>query len=172
MLSSLQIPSFGSILLIWFLIGAFSGFVIAIAAILSVVASKELRAGVTVVISETLLEGLGDRKDVFLSNLQGELIRRGIIARMPLETGCDLVYRGFFNEVRISALAEGPHLRYGFRITATNRALALGIVFLALFAVAAVAVFVIALLRQNSLRSNLRESAEAAALLCRDGAKP
>ena len=86
---------------------------------------------------------------MFLGNLEKELSRRGIIPRKPLDTASDLVYRDFFNEVRIYATQEGKHLRYGYRSSATNEAIAIGIVFLIPFVIGSVVIFTLSLLRRN-----------------------
>jgi len=78
-----------------------------------------------------------------------------------------LVYRDFFSEVRIYAVQEGRHLRYGYRSSATNEAIAIGIVFLIPFVVGSVVIFTLSILRRNSTTQAMREAGQAAALLTR-----
>jgi len=149
------------------LFGFSTGIILAIVVLLSVIFSRDLRRGITTTINESLFEGLADRKDLFLGNLEKELVRRAIIPRKPLESGNDLIYRDFFNEVRIYANPEGKHLRYGYRISSTNEAVALGVILLIPFVIGSVMVFTLALLRRSSTTRALVEAGHAAALLSR-----
>ncbi len=164
---ALEIPPFGSFFDFWFLIGLSTGTVLAIIVVLSVIFSRGMKRGITVTINERLLDGLASKRDLFLSNLEIELQRRGMIARKPLERGYDLIYRDFFNEARIYANPEGPNLRYGYRISATNQAIVLGIVLLIPFIIGAAVVVFLALLRHNNIRQSLQEAAETSAITCR-----
>ena len=76
-----------------------------------------------------------------------------------------MIYRDFFNEVKIYATPEGKHLRYGYRISSTNEAVALGVVLLIPFVIGSVMVFTLALLRRSSTTRALLEAGQAAALL-------
>ncbi len=163
----LEIPPFGSFFDFWFLIGLSTGTVLAIIVVLSVIFSRGMKKGITVTINERLFDGLASKRDRFLSNLETELQRRGMIARKPLEQGYDLIYRDFFNEARIYSSPEGPNLRYGYRISATNQAIALGIVLLIPFVIGAAVVVFLALLRHNNIRQSLQEAADTSAITCR-----
>lgn len=147
------------------LFGLFTGIILAIVVLLGVVFSRDLKRGITTTINETLLEGLGDRKEMFLGNLEKELVRRAIIPRKPLNAESDLIYRDFFNEVRIYATQEGKHLRYGYRISSTDEAIALGVILLIPFVIGSVMVFTLALLRRSSTARSMFEAGQAATLL-------
>jgi hypothetical protein len=161
MLALAIVPAYSSVLLF----GLFTGIILAVVVLLSVIFSRDLKRGITTTIDESLLEGLADRKEIFLGNLEQELARRAIIPRKPLGSGSDLIYRDFFNEVKIYATPEGKHLRYGYRISSTNEAVALGVVLLIPFVIGSVMVFTLALLRRSSTTRALLEAGQAAALL-------
>jgi hypothetical protein len=150
---------------LWLLFGLITGIILALIVSLSVVFSRDLKRGITTTINESLFEGLGERKGLFLGNLEKELARRGVIPRKPLDTASDLVYRDFFNEVRIYAIQEGKHLRYGYRSSSTNEAVALGVVLLIPFVVGSVVIFTLSLLRRNSTTRAMFEAGQSAALL-------
>ena len=150
---------------LWLLFGLVTGIILALVVLLSVIFSRDLRRGITTTINESLIEGIGERKSLFLGNLEKELTRRGVIPRKPLDTASDLVYRDFFNEVRIYAIQEGKHLRYGYRTSSTNWAIALGILLLIPFVVGSVVVFTLSLLRRNSTNRAMLEAGQSAALL-------
>lgn len=149
------------------LFGLFTGIILAVIVMLGVIFSRDLKRGITTTINEMLLEGLGDRKDIFLGNLEQELARRGIIPRKPLDTASDLIYRDFFNEVRIYAVPEGKDLRYGYRTSSTNEAVALGAILLIPFVIGSVVVFTFAILRRNNTTHALMEAGQSAAILSR-----
>ena len=149
------------------LFGLSTGIILAVIVLLSVIFSRDLRRGVTTTINESLLEGLGDKKEIFLGNLEHELARLAIIPRKPLGSGSDLIYRDFFNEVKIYATPEGKHLRYGYRISSTNIAVVLGVILLIPFVIGSVVVFTLALLRRNSTSRALAEAGRSAVLLSR-----
>lgn len=157
----------GPAISLWLLFGLVTGIILAIIVLLSVIFSRDLKRGITTTIDETLIEGIGDRKSLFLGNLEKELTRRGIIPRKPLDTASDLVYRDFFNEVRIYATPEGKNLRYGYRSSSTNEAVALGVILLIPFVVGSIVVFTLSLLRRNSTNHAMFEAGQAAALLSR-----
>ena len=152
---------------LWLLFGLATGIILALIVLISVIFSRDLKRGITTTINETLFEGLGEKKATFLGNLEKELIRRGIIPRKPLDTASDLVYRDFFNEVRIYATREGGHLRYGYRSSSTNEAVALGVVLLIPFVVGSIVIFTLSLLRRNSTNRAMFEAGQSAALLTR-----
>ncbi len=163
---ALEISPFGSFVDFWFLIGLSTGTVLAMIVVLSVIFSRGMKRGITVTINERLLSGLASKRDHFLSNLGIELQRRGMIARKPLEQGYDLIYRDFFSEARIYTNPEGPNLRYGYRVSATNQAIVLGIVLLIPFIIGAAVVVFLALLRHNNIRQSLLEAGETSAISC------
>jgi hypothetical protein len=150
---------------LWLLFGLLTGIILAMIVLIGVIFSRDLKRGITTTINESLLEGLGERKGLFLGNLEKELTRRGIIPRKPLDTASDLVYRDFFNEVRIYAITEGKHLRYGYRSSSTNGAVALGVVLLIPFVVGSVVLFTLSLLRRNSTTRAMFEAGQSAAIL-------
>jgi hypothetical protein len=151
----------------WLLFGLITGIILALIVLISVIFSRDLKRGITTTINENLLEGLGERKVLFLGNLEKELTRRGVIPRKPLDTASDLVYRDFFNEVRIYAVQEGKHLRYGYRSSSTNEAIALGVLLLIPFIIGSVVVFTLSLLRRNSTNRAMFEAGQSAAILTR-----
>ena len=114
--SHLQALDLGSIVSLWLLFGFATGIILAIIVLVGVIFSRDLNRGITTSISETVLERMAGKKDVFLSSFEQELKRRGLIPRIPLEKNVDLIYRDFFNEVRIYVTQEGPNLRLGYRI--------------------------------------------------------
>jgi len=150
---------------LWLLFGLITGIILALIVLLSVIFLRDLKRGITTTINERLIEGLGERKVMFLGNLEEELTRRGIIPRKPLDTASDLVYRDFFNEVRIYAIQEGKHLRYGYRSSSTNEAVALGVVLLVPFVLGSVVIFALSFLRRNNTNRALFEAGQSAALL-------
>jgi hypothetical protein len=158
---------------LWLLFGLITGIILALIVLLSVIFLRDLKRGITTTINERLIEGLGERKVMFLGNLEEELTRRGIIPRKPLDTASDLVYRDFFNEVRIYAIQEGKHLRYGYRSSSTNEAVALGVVLLVpfvlgsvvIFVLGSVVIFALSFLRRNNTNRALFEAGQSAALL-------
>lgn len=150
---------------LWLLFGFLTGVVLALMILLAVIFSRDLKRGITTTINESLIEGLGERKGLFLGNLEAELTRRGVIPRKPLDTASDLVYRDFFNEVRIYAIPEGKHLRYGYRSSSTNEAVALGVVLLIPLVVGSLVIVTLSLLRRNSTNRALFEAGQSAALL-------
>jgi hypothetical protein len=156
----------------WLLVGFTTGVIFALVALLGVVFSRDLKRGITTTINETLFEGLGDKKEEFLVSLEKELTRRGMVPRIPLEKGIDLIYRDFFTEVRIYAVPEDAHLRLSYRISATTSAIALGVIFLVPFVVGSFVVFALALLRHNNTYRTIEEASQTAVLLCRDVKHP
>lgn len=155
----------GSVVSLWLLFGLATGIILAIIVLVTVLFSRDLNRGITTTISEVILTGLGDRKESFLANLEKELKRRGLIPRVPLEKEADLIYRDFFNEVRIYATQEGTALRFGFRTSATSSAVTLGVILLIPFVVGSVVLFALAILRRNNTQTTLREAGQAAELL-------
>lgn len=167
LLSSVQFVALGPTISTWLLFGFATGIFLAIIALLAVVFSRDLKRGITTTISETLFDGLGGTKDAFLSNLDKELVRRGVIPRKPLEKGPDLIYRDFFNEIRIYVAQEGPDLRFGFRSSSTRWVVWLGVVLLVPFVVGSIVIFYLAYLSRESTRVALVEAGVSAALLCK-----
>lgn len=157
----------GSAVSLWLLFGLLTGIILALIVLLGVIFSRDLKRGITTTINESLIEGIGERKTLFLGNLEKELARRGVIPRKPLNTESDLVYRDFFTEVKIYAVTEGKNLRYGYRSSSTNEAIALGVLLLIPFVVGSVVIFTLSLLRRNSTTRALSEAGQSAALLTR-----
>jgi len=158
----------GSVVSLWLLFGLATGIILAIIVLVTVLFSRDLNRGITTTISEVILTGLGERKEAFLENLEKELKRRGLIPRVPLEKEADLIYRDFFNEVRIYAAQEGTALRFGFRTSATPSAVTLGVILLIPFVVGSVVLFALAILRRNNTQMTLREAGQAAEILTRE----
>ncbi|MDA4133965.1 MAG: hypothetical protein OK441_00135 [Thaumarchaeota archaeon] len=158
----------GSVVSLWLLFGLVTGIILAVIVLVGVLFSRDLNRGITTTISEVILSGLGDKKDVFLANLEKELKRRGLIPRVPLAKEADLIYRDFFNEVRIYAVQEGTALRFGYRISATSIAVTLGVILLIPFVVGSVVLFALAILRRNNTQMTLREAGQSAELLTRE----
>jgi hypothetical protein len=155
----------GSVVSLWLLFGLTTGIILAVIVLVAVLFSRDLNRGITTMISETLLAGLGGKKGLFLGNLERELKRRGLIPRVPLNREADLVYRDFFNEVKVNVSEEGPNLRFGYRISAATGALVLGVLLLIPFAVGSVVLFALALLRRNSIQLTLNEAGQSAVVL-------
>ncbi len=160
-----QALAVGPTVSLWLLFGLLTGIILALIVLLGVIFSRDLKRGITTTINETLFEGLGERKELFLGNLEKELTRRGVIPRKPLDKASDLVFRDFFNEVKIYATTEGKHLRYGYRSSSTSWAIAIGVLLLIPFIVGSLVVFTLSLLRRNSTTRALFEAGQSAALL-------
>lgn len=159
----------GSVVSLWLLFGVTTGIILAIIVLLGVIFSRDLNRGITTSINETLYAGLAGKKDVFLSYLEKELKRRGMIPRVPLEKNVDLIYRDFFNEVRIYVTQEGANIRLGYRISATAWAIALGVILLIPFIVGSIVLFALAIMRRMSTQHTLEEAGKSAALLSKQG---
>lgn len=157
----------GSIVSLWLLFGVATGIALAVIVLVGVIFSRDLNRGITTSISEALLEGLGDRKDSFLTEFEKELKRRGMVPRIPLEKNIDLIYRDFFNEVRINVIPEGKNLRLSYRISASTGAIVLGIVLLIPFVVGSIVLFALAIMRRTSTQHTIDEAAASAVILCR-----
>lgn len=155
----------GSVVSLWLLFGLTTGIILAVIVLVAVVFSRDLNSGITTMISETILVGLGARKELFLGNLERELKRRGLIPRVPLNKEADLVYRDFFDEVKINVSEEGPNLRFGYRISAATGALVLGVILLIPFVVGSAVLFALAMLRRNSIQLTLNEAGQSAVVL-------
>lgn len=155
----------GSVVSLWLLFGLTTGIILAVIVLVAVVFSRDLNSGITTMISETILVGLGARKELFLGNLERELKRRGLIPRVPLNKEADLVYRDFFDEVKINVSEEGPNLRFGYRISAATGALVLGVILLIPFVVGSAVLFALAMLRRNSIQLALNEAGQSAGVL-------
>jgi hypothetical protein len=168
----LVVLAIGSLASSWLLLGFTTGIILAMVALLGVVFSRDLKRGITTTINETLFEDLGDKKEEFMGSLEKELTRRGMVPRIPLEKGIDLIYRDFFTEVRIYASPEDAHLRFSYRISATTSAIALGILFLVPFVVGSFVVFALAILRHNNTYRTIQEASQTAALLAKDVKHP
>ena len=163
----------GSVVSLWLLFGLMTGITLGVIVLLAVLFSRDLKRGVTTMVSETLAPGLGSKTDVFLSNLEKELKRRGLIPRVPLDKGADLIYRDFFNEVKISVAQDGTGLRFGYRISAATSAVVLGVVLLIPFVVGSAVLFALAILRRDNLKLTLDEAGRIADVLTRgDKLKP
>jgi hypothetical protein len=158
----------GSIVSLWLFFGLATGIVLAIIVLVGVIFSRDLNRGVTTSIRETIYEGLGGKKEVFLSNLEKELKRRGVVPRVPLEKNVDLIYRDFLNEVRIYVLPEGPNLRLGYRISATAGAIVLGVLLLIPFVVGSIVLFALAVLKRTHTQQMVDEAGHSAAILSRN----
>ena len=145
-----------------------SGITLAVIVVIAVLFSRDLNRGVTTIVSETWLPGLGEKREQFLGNLEKELKRRGLIPRVPLNKEADLIYRDFFNEVKIQVAQEGTGLRFSYRVSAANGAVALGVILLVPLVVGSVVLFGLAILRRNNILLTLNESGRVADLLCRE----
>ncbi len=160
----------GSVVSLWLLFGVATGIALAVIVLLGVIFSRDLSRGITTAISETIFEGIGDRKVAFLSELEKELKRRGLVPRVPLEKNVDLIYRDFFSEVRIYVIPEGRNLRLSYRISATTEAVALGVLLLIPFVVGSIVLFSLATLRRTSTQHTIDQAGVSAATLCRSPA--
>jgi hypothetical protein len=160
----------GSIVSLWLLFGVATGIALAVIVLVGVIFSRDLNRGVTTSISETIFEGLGDRKETFLSEVEKELKRRGLVPRVPLEKNVDLIYRDFFNEVRIYVTPEGRNLRLSYRISATTGAIVLGVLLLIPFVVGSIVLFSLSVLRRSNTQHTIDQSGVSAATLCRSPA--
>ena len=158
----------GSIVSLWLFFGFATGIVLAIIVLVGVVFSRDLNRGITTTIKEVIFEGEGGKKEIFLSILEKELKRRGLIPRVPLEKNIDLIYRDFFNEVRIYVSPEGPNLRLGYRISATSGAIALGVLLLIPFVVGSIVLFALAILKRTNTQQTIDEAGLSAAILTRN----
>jgi hypothetical protein len=156
----------GSIVSLWLLFGIVTGIILAIIVLVAVIFSRDLNRGITTSISETIFEGATD-KEMFLSNFEKELKRRGLVPRIPLEKNVDLIYRDFFNEVRINVTPEGSNLRLGYRVSATSEAITLGVILLIPFVIGSVVLFALAILRRVNTQHTIDEAGLSAAILCR-----
>lgn len=157
----------GSIVSLWLLFGVATGIALAVIVLVGVIFSRDLNRGITTSISETIFEGLGNSKGLFLSNFETELKQRGLVPRVPLEKGADLIYRDFFDEVRMHVIQEGRNLRVGYRISATTGAVALGVVLLIPFVIGSVVLFGLAILRRSNTQRTIDEASASAAILTR-----
>lgn len=155
----------GSVASLWLLFGLTTGIILAIIVLAGVIFSRDLNRGITTYISETLYPGMPGKRDEFLANLEKELKRRGLIPRVPLEKNVDLIYRDFFNEVRIYVSQEDSNLRFGYRISATPWAIALGLILLIPFVVGSLVLFALAIMRRVSTQHTLDEAGRSAVLL-------
>ena len=157
----------GSVVSLWLLFGLATGIVLAVIVLVAVLFSRDLNRGITTIVSETIFPGLGGWKEPFLENLEKELKRRGLIPRVPLGKEADLIYRDFFNEVKVYAVQEGADLRFGYRISAAPGAVALGVILLIPFVIGSVVLFALAMLRRENTQLILNESGRAAEILSR-----
>lgn len=153
---------------LWLLFGVATGIALAVIVLLGVIFSRDLNRGITTAISESIYEGMGGKKDIFLPNLEKELERRGLIPRIPLEKNVDLIYRDFFNEVRIYVTPEGQHLRLSYRISATTEAVAIGVILLIPFVIGSVVLFALAILRRTNTQHTIDQAGQSAAVLSRN----
>jgi hypothetical protein len=158
----------GSIVSLWLLFGVATGIALGVIVLVGVIFSRDLNRGITTAINETIFENLGNGKDLFLSNLESELKRRGLIPRVPLEKNMDLIYRDFFNEVRIYVTPEGHNLRLSYRISATTGAIALGVVLLIPFVIGSVVLFGLAILGRTNTQHTIEQAGVSAATLTRN----
>ena len=158
----------GSIVSLWFSFGFATGIILAIIVLVGVIFSRDLNRGITTSINETIFEGAGDKKEAFLSDFEKELQRRGLVPKVPLEKNVDLIYRDFFNEVRIYVTQEGSNLRLGYRISATKGAITLGVILLIPFVIGSIVLFALALLRRTNTKETIEEAGWSAAILCRN----
>ena len=158
----------GSIVSLWFSFGFATGIILAIIVLVGVIFSRDLNRGITTSINETIFEGAGDKKEAFLSDFEKELQRRGLVPKVPLEKNVDLIYRDFFNEVRMYVTQEGPNLRLGYRISATKGAITLGVILLIPFVIGSIVLFALALLRRTNTKETIEEAGWSAAILCRN----
>jgi len=158
----------GSVVSLWLLFGLSTGIILAVIVLVAILFSRDLNRGITTMISEIIFPGIGGKKDLFLENLEKELKRRGLIPRVPLDKEVNLIYRDFFNEVRIYVTQEGASLRFGYRISATSGAVTLGVILLIPFVVGSVVLFALAILRRNNTQLTLREAGHAAEILSRE----
>ena len=158
----------GSVVSLWLLFGLATGIILAVIVLVAVLFSRDLNRGITTMISETVMSGLAGKKELYLGNLEKELKRRGLIPRVPLNKEADLVYRDFFNEVRIQVAEEGPWLRFSYRISAATGAVALGVILLIPFVVGSVVLFALALLRRNNIQMTLTEAGRSAETVSKD----
>jgi hypothetical protein len=158
----------GSDVSLWLLFGLTTGIILAIIVLVGVLFSRDLNRGITTMISEAIFPGLGGKRELFLGILEKELKRRGLIPRVPLDKEVDLIYRDFFNEVRIYVTQEGAGLRFGYRISATAGAVTLGVILLIPFVIGSVVLFALAILRRNNTQLTLHEAGQAAEILCRE----
>lgn len=155
----------GSVVSLWLLFGLATGIILAIIVLVGVIFSRDLNRGITTSINESLYPGMPGKKDQFLSNLEKELKRRGLIPRVPLEKNVDLIYRDFFNEVRVYVTQENSNIRMGYRISATSWAIALGVILLIPFVVGSIVLFALAIMRRMSIQHMLEEAGKSAAIL-------
>ena len=155
----------GSVVSIWLLFGFATGIVLALIVLVAVLFTRDLNRGITTIVSETIFPGIGEKKALFLGNLEKELKRRGLIPRVPLDKETDLIYRDFFNEVKVYATQEGKDLRFGYRISAATGAVALGVILLIPFVIGSVVLFALAVLRRTNTQLILNESGRAAETL-------
>jgi uncharacterized integral membrane protein len=79
----------------------------------------------------------------------------------------DLIYRDFFNEVRIYITQEGPNLRLGYRISATTGTITLGVILLIPFVIGSIILFALAILRRTNTKETIDEAGRSASILCR-----
>jgi hypothetical protein len=158
----------GSVVSLWLLFGLATGIALAVIVLVAVLFTRDLNRGITTVISETILPGLGGKRDLFLANLEKELKRRSLIPRVPLDKGAELVYRDFFNEVEIHVTQEGTDLRFGYRISVATGAVTLGVILLIPFIIGSVVLFALVILRRNNIQLTLNESGKSAEILSRD----
>jgi hypothetical protein len=158
----------GSVVSLWLLFGLTTGIILAVIVLVGVLFSRDLNRGITTMISEIIFPGLGGKKELFLENLEKELRRRGLIPRIPLDKEVNLIYRDFFNEVRIYVTQEGTSLRFGYRISAASGAVTLGVILLVPFVIGSVVLFALAILRRNNTQLTLREAGQAAEILTRE----
>ena len=157
----------GSVVSLWLLFGLATGITLAVIVLVAVLFSRDLNRGIMTMISETIFPGIGPKKELFLANLEKELKRRGLIPRLPLDKDANLVYRDFFNEVKIYVAEEGTGLRFGYRISAATGAVALGVILLIPFVIGSVVLFALALLRRNNIQLTLNEAGTSADVLSR-----
>lgn len=157
----------GSVVSLWLLFGIVTGIAIAIIVLVGVIFSRDLNRGITTSISESVLEGMGTKKEAFLPIFERELKRRGLIPRVPLEKNIDLIYRDFFNEVRIYVTPEGQNLRLSYRISATTEAVLLGVILLIPLVIGSFVLFALAILRRTNTQNTIDQAGQSAAILTR-----
>jgi hypothetical protein len=157
----------GSIVSLWLLFGFTTGIVLAIIVLVGVIFSRDLNRGITTSIREKIFQDLPGKKEVFLGELEKELKRRGLVPKVPLEKNVDLIYRDFFNEVRIYVSQEESNVRLGYRISATPGAIALGVLLLIPFVVGSIVLFALAILKRTNTQQTIDEAGLSAAILSR-----
>jgi hypothetical protein len=155
----------GSVVSLWLLFGLATGIVLAVIVLVAVLFTRDLNRGITTIVSETIFQGIGEKKALFLGNLEKELKRRGLIPRVPLDKETDLIYRDFFNEVKVYVTQEGKDLRFGYRISAATGAVALGVILLIPFVIGSIVLFALAVLRRTNTQLILDESGRSAEIL-------